>query len=61
MIPNAAGLIVSESGAVALFAALSLTFTVKLADPAAPGVPEIAPPADSVSPAGNDPLDTVHE
>ncbi len=61
VISNVAGAIVSDKGAVALFAALSLTFTVKLDDPAAPGVPDIAPPADRVNPAGNDPLDKVHE
>jgi hypothetical protein len=33
----------------------SVTFTVKLEDPVAVGVPVIVPPAESVKPAGNDP------
>lgn len=33
----------------------SVTFTVKLEDPVAVGVPEIVPPAESVKPAGKDP------
>jgi hypothetical protein len=41
--------------------ALSVTFTVKLLDPAVPGVPEIVPPADRFNPAGNVPPDTIHE
>jgi hypothetical protein len=41
--------------------ALSVTFTVKLLDPAAPGVPETVPPADRVNSAGSVPTDTVHE
>ena len=35
--------------------ALSVTFTVKLLDPAVPGVPEIVPPAARLNPAGSDP------
>ena len=52
---------VSESAAVAVADALSVTRTVKLLDPAAPGVPDIVPPAARLSPAGNDPLATDHE
>ena len=55
-----AGLIVSDSAFVVLPLALSVTFTVKLLDPAAPGVPEIVPPVDKVNPAGSVPTDTVH-
>jgi hypothetical protein len=54
-----AGLIVSDSAFVMLPLALSVTFTVKLVDPAVPGVPEIVPPADRVNPAGSVPTDTV--
>jgi hypothetical protein len=39
----------------------SFTCTVKLLDPVAVGVPEIAPAADRVSPAGSDPALTDHE
>ena len=55
-----AGLIVSDSAFVVLPLALSVTFTVKLLDPAVPGVPEIVPPTDRVNPAGRVPSDTVH-
>ena len=34
---------------------LSVTFTVKVDDPAVVGVPEITPEEESVSPAGRDP------
>ena len=44
------GLTVSESAAVAATDALSVTRTVKLLDPAALGVPEIVPPAESSIP-----------
>jgi hypothetical protein len=54
-------LIVNDSAAVAETEALSVTFTVKLLDPAVPGVPEIVPPADRVNPEGSVPTDTVHE
>ena len=54
-------MIVSDSAVVTHTVALSVTFTVKLLDPAVPGVPEIVPPADRVNPAGSDPTDTVHE
>jgi hypothetical protein len=55
------GLIASVNGAVADPAALSVTFTLKLLDPAAPGVPDIVPPAERFKPAGSDPLATDHE
>ena len=58
---KAGGLIVSDKAFVILPLALSVTFTVKLLDPAVPGVPEIVPPADRLNPAGSDPTDTVHE
>ena len=54
-------MILSESAAVAEADALSVTRTVKLLDPAVPGVPDIVPPAARLSPAGNDPLATDHE
>ena len=60
MIPKAAGLIFNDSEAVADFDPLSVTFTVKLLDPAVPGVPEMDPPADRLNPAGNDPLASDH-
>jgi hypothetical protein len=53
-------LIASESAAVAEADALSVTRTVKLLDPAVPGVPDIVPPAARLSPAGTDPLATDH-
>ena len=55
------GLIVSERDAVADPDALSVARTVKLLGPAALGVPDMAPPAESVRPAGRDPLATDHE
>jgi len=55
-----AGLIVSDSALVVLPFALSVTFTVKLVDPALPGVPDTVPPADRLKPAGSVPSDTVH-
>ena len=61
VIPNAGGLILSKSGAVAETDALSVTHTVKLLDPAVPGVPDIVPPDARVSPAGSAPLATDHE
>ena len=60
VIPRAVGLMVSESAAVAEADALSVTRTVKLLDPAVPGVPDIVPPAARLSPAGSDPLATDH-
>ena len=61
VIPKPGGLMVSESVAVADPPPLSLTFAVKLAVPAALGVPDIVPSADRFSPAGSDPLETDHE
>ncbi len=49
-----------DNGAVVEADPLSVTFTVKLLDPAAVGVPEIVPFAASVSPAGSAPLAIVH-
>jgi hypothetical protein len=57
----AGGLIVSDSAAVVDPDALSVTRTVKLLDPAAPGVPEIVPPAERLKPVGSDPVATDHE
>jgi hypothetical protein len=50
-----------ESGAVVEAAALSVTRTVKFDVPAAVGVPEIVPVAESVNPAGSVPAETFHE
>ena len=61
VIPNAAGLTVSDKAAVADANALSVTRTVKLLDPAVPGVPDMVPPAARLKPAGSDPLATDHE
>ena len=61
VILKAGGLIVSDSAAVVETDTLSVTFTVKLVDPAVPGVPEIVPPADRLKPEGSDPTDTDHE
>ena len=58
---SAGGLIVSDSAAVAETDALSVTRTVKLLDPAVPGVPDIVPPAARLSPDGSDPLAIDHE
>ena len=55
------GLMVSDNALVADTDALSVTRTVKLLDPAAPGVPEIVPPAARLSPPGSVPLATDHE
>jgi hypothetical protein len=46
--------------AVANLDELSVTFTVKLAVPAALGVPDIVPPAERLNPAGSDPFATDH-
>jgi len=59
-IDNGGGATVSEIDAVAVADALSLTFTVKLAGPAALGVPDTVPPADKLNPAGSVPVATVH-
>jgi hypothetical protein len=50
------GLIVTDKTAVVEFAPRSLARTVKLPDPAAPGVPDIVPFAARFNPTGNDPL-----
>jgi len=55
------GLMVSDSVAVAAAEALSVTRTVKLPDPAAPGVPDIVPLVPRVNPDGSTPLASVHE
>ena len=52
---------VSDNAAVAEADALSVTRTVKLLDPALPGVPDMVPPAARLNPAGSDPLATDHE
>ena len=49
-------LIVSDSAAVVEFDTRSLARTVKLLDPAAPGVPDNVLSTDRLNPAGNDPL-----
>jgi hypothetical protein len=54
-------LIASDTVAVAVADALSVTLTVTLVDPAEAGVPETAPSGDKFSPAGRDPLATDHE
>jgi hypothetical protein len=60
VIPKA-GLIVSDSAAVAETDLLSVTRAVKPLDPAVPGVPDIVPPAARFNPAGSDPPATDHE
>src|SRR5260370_30080733 len=60
VITSAGGLIVTDSAADADTDALSVTRTVKLLDPALPGVPDIVPPAARLKPAGSDPLATDH-
>jgi hypothetical protein len=57
---NAGVLISRDSAFVVLAPPFSVTRTVKLLDPAVPGVPEIVPPADRLKPAGSDPLATDH-
>jgi hypothetical protein len=61
VITRGAGLMVSDSAAVVDTDALSVTRTVKLLAPAAPGVPDIVPFAPRVNPAGSAPLATAHE
>jgi hypothetical protein len=61
VIPKAGAVMASESAAVVDTWALSVTRTVKLLVPAAPGVPDIVPLADRVNPDGGVPLATVHE
>ena len=55
MMLKAGPLIVNDSGALTDTDALSVTFTVKLEEPAAVGVPEIVLP-ERLSPAGSVPL-----
>ena len=57
---SAGALIFKVSAAVSDCDPASVTFTVKLAVPAAVGVPEIVPPAERFRPAGSDPADTDH-
>jgi hypothetical protein len=57
---SVAGAIAIVSAEVADADAESVTFTVKLLDPAAVGVPEIVPFAASDNPAGNVPLASDH-
>jgi hypothetical protein len=51
---------VRDNAAVAEADALSVTRTVKLLDPAVPGVPDMVPPAARLNPAGSAPLATAH-
>ena len=60
VMPNASGLIISDRALVTLRLALSVTRTVKLLDPAVPGVPNIVPPA-RINPEGSDPADSTQE
>ena len=60
VIPKAGGLIVSDKAAVAVFEALSVTFTLKLLSPAAPGEPVMFPAAERPNPAGSVPLAIDH-
>jgi hypothetical protein len=61
VIPKAGGVMVIDKPAVAEIDALSVTCTVKLLDPAVPGVPESVPPGARLNPAGSAPLATAHE
>ena len=56
---NAGALIVMDNAALAETEALSVTFTVKLEEPAVVGVPEMVPP-ERVNPAGSVPVATDH-
>ena len=56
-----AGVMVSDNALVTVADALSVTRTVKLLDPAVPGVPDIVPPVARLNPAGSVPLATDHE
>jgi hypothetical protein len=58
---SAGGLTVNDNAAVAEPPALSVTLTVKFADPAVLGVPDNAPPAERLTPEGSDPADTDQE
>ena len=61
VIPKAGALMVKDNAAVAEADALSVTRTVKLLDPAVPGVPESVPPGARLNPAGSAPFATAHE
>ena len=61
VIRKAGGLMVKDNAAVAEADALSVTCTVKGLVPAAPGVPDMVPPAARLNPAGSAPLATAHE
>ena len=61
MIPRPGALMVSDNAAVAEAEALSVTFTVKLADPAVLAVPDIVPASERLRPAGRVPLASDHE
>ena len=61
VITKTGGLMVKDNAAVAEVDALSVTRTVKLLDPAVPGVPDMVPTAARLNPAGNVPLATAHE
>ena len=61
VIPKAGGVMVIDKPAVAEVDALSVTRTVKLLDPAVPGVPDSVPPCARLNPAGSAPLATAHE
>jgi hypothetical protein len=61
VIPKAGGLMVKDKAAIAETDALSVTRTVKLLVPAAPGVPDMVPCAARLNPAGSAPLATDHE
>jgi len=61
VITKGTGLMVSDNALVTETDALSVTRTVKLLDPAVPGVPDMVPPADRLSPDGSVPLATDHE
>jgi hypothetical protein len=52
---------VKDNAVVAEADALSVTRTVKLLDPAVPGVPESVPAGARLNPAGSTPLATAHE
>jgi hypothetical protein len=55
------GLTSSDNTAVLDADKLSVTLTVMLDDPAAVGVPDIVPPVDKLSPAGQVPLASDQE
>ena len=59
VIAKPGGLIVMDNAVVADTDALSVTFRLKLLDPAALGVPDIVPPV-RLNPDGSDPLAIDH-